>query len=340
MIAIAIICGASAGAVRADERATCAVLAVAQGDAQAGDAAELGALLASTVRRSPKLLLVDLADAADPSGAQARADKARAAAETLALARKAYDALDVDAAFEQSRRAIYLGAEAPLSQRREALTAALLLAGASRYYAGDEPGARGEFLRLFGIDPSVRLNPSDWSPEVLRVAEGERAKGAAERRGEAKVRTEPVPAQIYVDGVYTGVSPLILHGLAPGPHDITAVAAGYEQRDALLSPGGEQAMALVPANSGRDLLGLEKELAAAFGSKEGDEALRQIGRDAGAEQVVGARLELRGQARIAHVIRIQVSDGKRLSQVSGDVSLATPPGVTAADALLRSALVP
>jgi len=325
---------------QAGERTSCAALAVAQGDALSGEAAEFSALLESAVRRSPNLLLVDLADAVDPAGAQARSDKARAAADALAQARKAYDALDVDAALEQARRAIYLGAEAPLAQRREALTAALLLAGASRYYGGDEPGSRDEFLRLFGIDPFAHLDPESWSPEVLAVAESERAHGAAQRRGEATVRSEPVPARIYVDGIDSGVAPVRLHGLAPGAHNVTAVAPGYTQRDALLSPGVERTLVLLPASSGRDLLALEKQLASSFGDKDGDEAMRQVGRDAGAEQVLIARIELRGRAHVAHVLRLQVSDGKRLGEATGDISLGSARGLADADTLIRGALAP
>ncbi len=313
-------------------------LSVAQDPANAGDAVELGALIESTIRRNGKLRLVDLADAVDPSGAQARADKAKAAAEALAQARRAYDSLDVDAAGDFAQRAVFLGIESPLSQRREALTAALLLAGAARYYAGDEAGARDEFLRLFGIDPSARLNKADWSPEVLQVAEDERSRGLAQKRGEAAVRSEPVPARIYVDGLYGGVAPIVLRGLGPGPHSVTAVAPGYQQKNASLHAGSEQTLVLEPAPSGRALLALEEQLAASFGAREGDEALRQAGRDAGVEQVVGARFEHRGALRIAHLVRVSVADGKRLAEVSGEIALTSPAGMSAADVLIGSVL--
>gem|GEM_PF-6976658 len=333
IIAIATILGATPA--RAADRPACAAIAVAEGESQKDDAAALGSLLESVLRQSGRVSTIDLADAADRSGAQSRADKAKAAGEALALARKAYDSLDVDAANQQAQRAIALGARAPLSQRREALTQALLIAGASRYYGGDEPGAREQFFRLFGIEPQLRLDPADWSPEVVQVAESERSKGAASRRGEISVRTEPVPARLYVDGVFAGVAPLLLRGLAPGPHELTASSPGYEQRDLEVSPGSETTLALPEARGGRGLLALEKQLANSFGSKEGDEALRQIGRDAGAEQILGARIEARGHARTAHLLLLQVADGKRLGDVSGDLSLGSAPGIASATALIR-----
>ncbi len=324
----------------ASERPTCAVVAIGKSDALAHEAAEFSVLLENAVHRTAQLVPSDLADAVDPEGAQARATKARAASEALSLARKAYDALDVDTAFEQARRAIFLGSEAPVAQRRGLLTAALLLAGASRYYAGDETGSRDEFLWLFGIDPVVPLDPSSWSPDVLLVAESERGRGAALRHGEAMVRTEPVPARIFVDGVAAGIAPLRLHGLSAGPHNVSAVVPGYAQRDALVSAGGERTIALQPVSTGRDLLAQEKLASEKFGSAEGDEAIRQIGRDAGVQQVLAGRIELRGQGLFVHLLRIAVSDGAHLGEASGEFALDNPRTVAAADALIVRALSP
>lgn len=328
----------AAAPLAARAQSTCAALSVGLEPAHDRAAAQLGVVLEAALRHSARHVFVDLADAADPSGAAQRFSLAQDAAEALAKAREAYDGFEFDGAADHARRAAALASNGPLADRREALTRALLTAAAGRYYAGDEPGAREEFARLQAVDAGAWLDPGAWSPELVAVALDERFRLQALRKGEARVRTGPVAARVFLDGAFAGVAPLTLRGLTPGPHRITAQAPFFAQRDASVEAGGMLELRLEPTPAGPALAAQARRLGQRLGEREGDAAARELAAAVGAQQLLVARVESRGSTLFARVLRISAADGRQLGEASGPIAFDSTAGFDAAALLARSAL--
>jgi hypothetical protein len=328
----------SASAAGAQARATCTALAVAQDPGATRVAVQLGALLESSLRRNGAFAFVDVADVADPGGAERRFSVAQDASEAFAKAREAYDGLEFEGAADHARRAALLASNGPLVDRREALSGALLLGAAARYYAGDEPAARAEFSALHAVDAGAWMDPVAWSPELLAVSLDEKFRLLPLRKGAARVETRPGPARIYVDGVFVGISPLTLRGLTPGAHRVTAQAPFFELADGTVDFSGALTLTLRRAAAGSELEALGRKLSDSFGNPDGDEALLQLGRAAGTAQLLVARVEGAGGEQRVRVVRVSAADGRLLGESQGPLALDSTAGLVAADKLVRAAL--
>lgn len=312
--------------------------AVARDPGATRSAVQLGALLESALRRNGAFVFVDLTDVADPNGSERRFSVAQDAAEAFAKAREAYDGLEFEGAADHARRAALLASNGPLLDRREALSAALLLGAAARFYSGDEPAARAEFSALHAVDAGAWMDPVAWSPELVAVSLDEKFRLLPLRKGAAHVETRPGPARIYIDGVFVGISPLTLRGLTPGAHRVTAQAPFFELADGSVDFSGALTLTLKRTGPGRELETLSRKLAESLGGPNGDALLQQLGHAAGTEQLLVARVEGAGAEQRVRIQRVSVADGRWLGEAQGPLALDTTAGLVAADKLIRSVL--
>jgi|GEM_PF-2095386 len=144
----------------------------------------------------------------------------------IGAGRAAMEADDFDDATDQFVSALKLleGSLGVLEgDDQEILNEVLLGLGSARLEAGDKEGADRAFRRA----AASRADGSGLRPKAQRAYAAAEAAIQSMPLGAVQVNTDPVYAEIYVDGRYKGVSPKAVAGLIEGPHIITVYKAGF-----------------------------------------------------------------------------------------------------------------
>lgn len=300
------------------------------------EAARLAYWAEQSVARSGRLDLVRLTDALDAQGKAAREAKAAEGAAAMKEGQTAYDELDTQKALQQFDAASRAFEASDLSRNFGDLSRARVMKAASQVANGESTAAQLEIRAVLAVDPRAQFSPNFFPPDDMAFVDKERKAALAGSTGTLSVSTEPVPAQVYVDGQFRGVSPVELKGLTPADHFVTVMAPGFEveQRRAR---EGDTKLTLAPAASMRALQAITDRVVRKPEGPERDVALRELGVLAGVSQVLA--LLVRGGTGTAPLqvtgLRLDVTDGHNLAYAVG----AVPSGeamATGSDSLLSS----
>ncbi|NOJ78596.1 PEGA domain-containing protein [Myxococcus xanthus] len=302
------------------DAASVTVVAIALDAAARGDAARLAREAELAVTRSGRLKLVRLSDALDADGQRERQVRDAEAAEAMKAGQRAYDELDTEKALEHFDKAVrgYEGAD--LSQRFTELSRARVMKAASQVANGENTAAQLEIRTALALNPEARFSPNFFPPEEMTFVEKERKAVLTGPKSSLRVSTEPVPAQVFVDGQFRGISPVDVADLTAADHYVTVVAPGYaltQRRER----EGEVSLSLAPVAAQKGLQTFTEQAARKPESPERDAALRELGTLAGVSQVLA--LLVRGGAGTAPLevtgLRLDVSDGHNQAYALGTV---------------------
>jgi len=190
----------------------------------------MGAVVAHDVRRALhkrkdyRLLQIHLAlNAGDEVEAQ---NDIKTAQEFHEAGQSAFENGDVEDAAEQFETAARL-----MEKSFAALTditeyrALLLRLGEARLAGGDDEGANESFERAAIF--RVRGWEAPLGPDALNALEQARQGVADRETGAIAVETDPAHAEIWVNGRYSGISPVTVTMLPVGEHVITVAKAGF-----------------------------------------------------------------------------------------------------------------
>jgi len=158
-----------------------------------------------------------------------RAHAAMDEAEKLYLRFKFADAA---AAFAETADALTSKLATLGDEDREQLFRARLLEGVCWYEAGDRERARGAFEQLLVLRVDFEPDPNQVSPQARgafrEALTALRAKGVAS----LELRSDPVDAQVVIDGNPRGRSPLTVTPLPVGRHLVRMTKPGYLPHEA------------------------------------------------------------------------------------------------------------
>ncbi|MCP3104870.1 PEGA domain-containing protein [Myxococcus sp. K15C18031901] len=296
------------------------VVAIPLDAASRTEAARLAYWAEQAVARSGRLELVRLSDALDADGQRAREAKAAAGAEAMKEGQKAYDELDTQKALEQFDAAAKDYEASDLSRAFGELSRARVMKAASQVANGESTAAQLEIRSILAADPRAQFSPNFFPPDDMAFVEKERKAALGGSTGTLTVTTEPVPAQVYVDGQFRGVSPVSLSGLTAADHYVTVMAPGFavgQQR----AREGDTALTLAPVASLRALQTVGDRVTRKPDAADRDVALRELGALAGVPQVLA--LLVSGGTGTAPLqvtaLRIDVADGHNLAYAVGPV---------------------
>ncbi|WP_308471960.1 PEGA domain-containing protein [Myxococcus landrumensis] len=312
------------------------VVAIPLDAASRTEAARLAYWAEQSVARSGRLELVRLSEALDAKGKAAREAKAAEGAESMKEGQRAYDELDTQKALQQFEAAARAFEASDMSRNFGELSRARVMKAASQVANGENAAAQLEIRAVLAVDPRAQFSPNFFPPDEMAFVEKERKAALAGSSGTLMVRTEPVPAQVYVDGHFKGVSPVELKGLTAADHFVTVMAPGYAMEQSRAREG-DTALTLPPSESVRNLQSISDRVTRKSEELERDVALRELGTLAGVSQVLA--LLVRGGTGTAPLqvtgLRLEVSDGHNLAYAVG----AVPSGeamATGSDAFLSS----
>ncbi len=279
-------------------------------------------LAEQAVERAGRFEPVRLVDALDAQGAAGREAYAQEAVTALQEGLKAYDELDTRKALAQFDKAAQIYEGTDLSLHFEGMSRARVMKIASYVANGDKKAFVRELKEVLARNPRAEFSSNYFPAEELALIERTRKGILIEATKTLQVRTNEVPAQIYVDGQFVGTSSQTFADLTPSEHFVTAIAPGYGPAQGKFR--GEANLTLSPVASAPLLKAWMERITDSPQGEDRDAALRELGNFAGTQQVLA--LVVRGapgagpQDVIA--LRLDVSDGHNLGYATAPVPLA------------------
>ena len=172
--------------------------------------------------------LVDLDLALHTDGvAEARKDLQKADS-LLAQGKAAFEKLELEKAEQKLQRAWdRLVAGYGHVARPEILGDCALYLGATWALMGKQDKARQIFLTLQDLPGDRKPESQLFPPNILDMVAQAARKAQNASRGGLQIHSEPEGAEIYVDGVFGGITPADVQGLRPGQHLVKLALDGY-----------------------------------------------------------------------------------------------------------------
>lgn len=119
--------------------------------------------------------------------------------------------------------------------------------------------AINDFQSALKIDSTYQLSEAHFPPSIHRLFAETASLQSKQMKGALRVQTSPKVVDVYLNGIYRGVSPLTLTGLDSGEHHLSLKANHYESiRQMILVASNEESM-------------IERKLNWAFGKKGGEQ---------------------------------------------------------------------
>lgn len=274
-----------------------------------GRAATVERRLETWVAGDPRFIFVDLGAAARRPGVH----RAAKAAVDLKAGLAAYDTMQYQQALALLDKAANLYQRSDLAHHLDGLLDVYAARALALYYAGRVADARNQLTDLFTLAPTYTLPASRMTPEVAKLASQIRGTVRGTDPTSLEIHSDPVPAQVYVDGHYAGVTPVVVPNLIAGHHFVAARADGYAvaYTQGLAAPGQIVTLHLDPAARGPRLHTLERDLAAGLDSRNPSGPAAAIARFAHAASVLVVGVSTSDTGSV-HLIGVRVAADRHI----------------------------
>lgn len=130
-------------------------------------------------------------------------------------------------ALSEIEEAISLLKERSLSQVGDVLLDALLSKALIAKAGGQKRVARAALGEALAIDPRLSLPAADYPPSIVLLLESVRTEQALKPTGSLAVHSKPPSADVALNGVVQGMTPLLLSDLPVGNYALTVSANRY-----------------------------------------------------------------------------------------------------------------
>jgi hypothetical protein len=215
------------------------------------------------LKRNPRLEMKDLDTRLADFAQEVPSEQIEEARTQLKEGEKALFALELPKAVKTLGAAVEsLSKVLPHIKKQELAQAQMSLA-AAQWQLGDRKTARQTMVKLLTWRPEFKLDVNKYPPSLLPPFDEAKREVDRQKRGSIEIRTEPLPAQAYVDGKYVGVTPTFAEGLVVGDHYVTLKREGFRKAvmPATVS-AKEQRIVTVTLERSRKFLLVEQALAA------------------------------------------------------------------------------
>jgi hypothetical protein len=258
---------------------------------------------------------------------EAHSLKAKKGDEHLARALDLLDQMKEKAALEDATEAMEAFEDADLARDFAKLLDSIAVRALALYSGGSKEAMRAELVKLYALKADYELDSDRANPDVLPMVVEARAEVGRAPRAMLEVISDPVPAEVFVDGIYRGIGAVSVPDLAPGRHFATLRALGYElaQQAVLAGPGqpGPVRLTLKPAANERGLLEVMDRLRKSS-PPGGDESAAALAKWANAEEALVVVLRRKGKDTWAQAV-LAAANGNLMAAAEG--RLEKPEGV-------------
>ncbi|MBW1809312.1 MAG: PEGA domain-containing protein [Deltaproteobacteria bacterium] len=174
-------------------------------------AAVLNHLARENFNRAEDFDLVDMRAFLNQGASDSRLDAYAKAVELTKSGKNQYDDLELDDAIDKLNKAIELFQKAAgrLGDGGPYLDALLFL-GAAYILSGDNERGTFSFKTVALFDRRKTIDTKVFPPSMIEIFNQVREEVAASPVGTVQVKSTPSAAEVYLNGVYKGISPLTL----------------------------------------------------------------------------------------------------------------------------------
>ncbi len=148
----------------------------------------------------------------------------------LSRAQDHYFGMHYEEAGAEAARAVALldGDPASLHEKGQFLFDALMTQGMIARAVNDEVLMRQAFGRAAELNPRHRLNRNAYPPSAIKIFDGERERLTKSGVGDIAVQTNPPAAEVFLNGILNGVTPLAMKSLPCGTYALMIKTNKYE----------------------------------------------------------------------------------------------------------------
>lgn len=204
------------------------LLVTAADPASEREAARVHRIGRLNLERTRSLVFVDL-DAA-LVGRKPDGDPLAAARELFHKGQRSYDNLELRQAVGLLRGAVAeLNRQLGFLDDLELFTDIHVYLGAALELLGQKEEGREVFRRLLLVNPDAEFDPLVFPPALAAVFKQVRGQVARAGTGSWNVEASPGGAEVWVDGVYRGISPVRVLDLAEGGHLLQLLRRGHRR---------------------------------------------------------------------------------------------------------------
>jgi hypothetical protein len=340
---IATICslGCLAGGVRAQESAPLGSFVLATDKFSEKAASVLNHLARENFQRAPEFSLMDVRAFLEEEPGDPRIAALQKAREFLKSGKEQYDNLELDASIDELNKAIeeFKKAAGRLGGGEDYLEALLYL-GAAHILSGDNERGTDSFRTVAMFDKRKILDPKVFPPSMIEIFDKAKADVTASPVGTVLVKSEPTAAEVYLNGVFKGITPLTLVKIPEGIHFVRV------EKDGCL-PWGQQVEFYATHEETVEANLKEAALASRF-SEEGKKVLSDLDEDPPKKEIVQfgewlrverlmlASVKQRGDEVVAEAVMVQLQPPKRLTYKKAEFNLTSANFLARADAFFSS----
>jgi hypothetical protein len=245
----------------------------------------------------------------------------------VAEAKKAYFKLALGKADELTQKSIKRCLGMPPRDRDwRALQEAYTIHGIVAMAQNRKSDATESFRKLVHYNPQVNLDDRYFAPSVIKRIERAKKELKDQKLGSISVSTKPAAADVYVNGVFKGSTPLTVSGYPEGEHAVSVKAANYISKNHVVNvTSGRAAHVTISLPwKGRDLR-LPKDMVG-FHRDQFDNLEELIGAAAAAAQVMRVRKLILVEVKrekgkdvvTAHIVDARLETFHRSQSVTAD----------------------
>ncbi len=333
--------GPSATTARAAEGRSTACFALPTDEFSAKAAAVLGHLVRENFRRTKEFKQIDVRELLNRGAQDPRLASVEEAHKLLADGKEQYDNLELDAAIEA------------LTQAREELRKSvgrmgagkeyveiLLFIGASHILSGDSELSAEAFREVAMFDKRKTLDSKMFPPSMIEIFNATKSEVAASPVGMMQMKSNPSASEVYLNGVYKGITPLTLIKVPEGSHFLRIERDGYLPWGQLVdffATHEEKVEATLQASPG--LAQFKKNTKTLLGDLDDDppkKALVKFGQWLGVDRLVIVEVKQRKEEISAEAVMIQVEPPKKLAFRTATFNITNSGFLSRGDAFFSS----
>lgn len=103
----------------------------------------------------------------------------------------------------------------------------LKMLGAIYIMSDEEKMGKEMFKRALLFNPDTTINKDLFPPNIIQLFNKVKVEVAGMKRGSLNISTIPQGGEVFIDGVFVGISPLIKRGIVVGNHFVSIEKDGY-----------------------------------------------------------------------------------------------------------------
>ncbi len=304
-------------------------------------ASTLGHLLRDNFIRSNKFDVIDVRALINKGSQDARLTTLENAREMLKKGKEQYENLELDAAIDDLEKAksLFIEAVGRLGDGEDYMDTLLYL-GASRVLSGDNEQGLDAFRLVAMFDRRKVLDPKMFPPSMIEMFNRARASVTTAPVGMVQMKSNPPAAEVYLNGVYKGVTPLNLVKIPEGKHFIRVEMDGYlpwgKVVDFYATHEARVEATLRPSKDLEQFKKRTKNLTSDLDDDSPKPELVKFGQWLGVDRLVVASVRQRKSDVNAEAVMIQVEPPKVLSYKSISLNMTKPSFIPRADAFFTS----